>query len=175
MSRSGFVSDNGPGRLFALVGLPHAGKSTFANRWVREASTDPAGTWRPRVVLAGDDFRLALHGQEYVAQAEHFVFSTLDVAAAALLLRGFDVLIDETSTSKPTLMRYLRLDPKVELIFVRTPTLECKRRATANGKAFLHRVIDRLEPRLRDLEANWPQLRAELLSQVEHLVPLCRG
>lgn len=176
MSRSGFVNVAAErGRLFALVGLPHSGKSTYANTWARECkqfgtSGPHAVVQRPRVVIAGDDFRHALYGSDYISRAEHVVFTMMDTAIAALLLRGFDVLVDETSTSKPTLMRYLRLDPACELIFIDTPADECKRRAIANNKPELIRVIDRLAPRLANLKTNWCSIRAELLPQVEHLL-----
>ena len=174
MSRSGHVNTQGtPGRLFALCGLPHAGKSSYANEWVRGAHFEytPVARFevtRPRVVIAGDDFRWSALGAEYLAHAEHLIFSLMDTAALALLRRGFDVLIDETSTSKPTLMRYLRMDASVELIFVDTPAEECKRRAVANGRPHLLPVIDRLAPRLAELRHNWPRLREDLVAQIEH-------
>lgn len=187
MSRSGFVNENGDrGRLHALCGLPQAGKSTFANKWVQGPfCLDDEGCFpnnvavnylrdevtisRPRVVLAGDDFRYALTGHEYLPHAEAHVFSVLDTAALALLRRGFDVLIDETSTSKPTLLRYLRLDPQMKLIFVDTPPDECKRRAIANGRDYLVPVIDRLAARLENLRLGWDAgIREDLLSQIEH-------
>jgi predicted kinase len=184
LSRSGYVNgEQERGRLFALVGLPHSGKSTYANDWA-QFKDEPTRlksqrwlegdfeSWKPRVrvVLAGDDFRHAIHASDYLPRAEHLVFSHVDTAAAALLLRGYDVLMDETGTSRPTLMRYLRLDPKVELIFVDAPAEECKRRALANNRPRLLPVIDRLAPRLERLRAGWPAMREELLKDVEHLV-----
>jgi predicted kinase len=164
MSRSGCVNEQGTrGRLYALCGLPQAGKSTAGNAWVKGA---PPG--RPRVVLAGDDFRVSVLGAEYVPSAEHLIFSFIDTAAAALLRRGFDVLIDETSTSKPSLCRYLRLDHNFELLIIDTSAEECKRRALANNRPYLIPVIDRLSPRLEFLKMEWHTLRQELLEQIEH-------
>lgn len=165
MSRSGFVNvDQSRGKLYALCGLPHAGKSTWANSWAKESII----TQRPRVVLAGDDFRWALTGHEYLPHAEAHVLAVIDTAALALIRRGFDVLIDETSTSKPTLMRYLRIDPHFKLIFIDTPADECRRRVRETGREYLLPVIDRLEPRLNRLKQEWEQIKPKLLEEVEH-------
>ena len=138
--RSGNVSVySTPGKLFALCKLPRAGGSTFSNRWAAEGD-------RPRVILGLDDFRLALHGQEYAKEAEGIVASTIDIAAKALLSRGYDVLMDETCTSEHTFLRYMRLDPDFELIFIDTPLEICLQRACSSGKMFLIPVIERLHP-----------------------------
>lgn len=180
MSRSGYVNDQQErGRLYFTVGVPAAGKSTVCNDFVKNpplASSIPSEfpeldyvhVERPRVVIAGDDFRVATLGREYVPSSEHLIFSLMDTAVAALLHRGFDVLIDETSTSRPTLMRYLRLDPNASPIFLDTPREECERRAVAAGRPYLLPVIERLWPRFEKLRANWPTIRKELLEQVEH-------
>jgi predicted kinase len=182
MSRSGYVNDQQErGRLYFTVGVPAAGKSTVCNDFVKNPPLthdgridrgDPDASEyyvsRPRVVIAGDDFRVATLGREYVPSSEHLIFSLMDTAVAALLHRGFDVLIDETSTSRPTLMRYLRLDPNASPIFLDTPREECERRAVEAGRPYLLPVIERLWPRFEKLRANWPAIRQELLEQVEH-------
>ncbi len=73
------------GTLHFTIGLPRGGKSTFCDIWVREAKrcihephwSDPdsgpivlENDLRSRVVISGDDFRLALHGHKYVPEAE---------------------------------------------------------------------------------------------------------
>ncbi len=173
MSRSGYVNDQQErGRLYFTVGVPAAGKSTVCNDFVKNPplSNDPdnACVARPRVVISGDDFRVATLGREYVPSSEHLIFSLMDTAIAALLHRGFDVLVDETSTSRPTLMRYLRLDPNASPIFLDTPREECERRAVEAGRPYLLPVIERLWPRFEKLRASWPSVRKELLEQVEH-------
>lgn len=65
-------------------------------------------------------------------------------------------------------MRYLRMDPGAEPIFLDTPREECERRAIAAGREYLLPVIARLAPRFERLKANWPAIKAELLEQVEH-------
>lgn len=165
IKRSGSVNKNGErGRLSFLCGLPQSGKSRYSTLFAQE--TGP----RPRVIISGDDFRLALTGQEYSPRAEAMVFSVMDTAILALLDRGYDVLVDETSTSRATLMRYLRLDPDAEMIFIDTPAEECKRRALENERPYLVRVIDRLAPRLDKFRQGWESLRQELLVQIEHRI-----
>ena len=111
--RSGSINPDGErGRLYFTVGLPGSGKSTLLNNLVRETTKE-----RPSVIISGDDLRIALHGSEYIPRAESMMFSVMDITILALLERGFDVYVDETSTSKPTLMRYLRLDSEASPIF----------------------------------------------------------
>jgi adenylylsulfate kinase-like enzyme len=177
VNRSGFVNSQGErGRLYFLVGLPQAGKSSRANEWVRGDKLPDRGDGfdffevftfdRPRVVLAGDDFRHALHGHEFQIEAEGMVCAVIDCAARALLGRGFDVLIDETSTSEATLLRYYRLDIDARPVFVDTPADECNRRAAANGRPYLLGPIDRMAAQLNHLKANWTDITTRLKAYV---------
>ncbi len=172
--RSGSVSGfrAGPGRLFFTVGLPQSGKSTWCNAWVRDAGKHD----RPRVVLAGDDFRHGLHGHEYLVEAEAFVFAAMDLAARALLRRGFDVMMDETATSEGTILRYLRIDIDAVAIFIDVPAEECKARARAAGRDYLLGPIDRMAAQLARLRDSWHETLARLKSYVRtragHDVPV---
>lgn len=160
--RSGSVNTDGNrGRLYYLVKLPQSGGSTFANVWA-QTFVDYSGreewkpTIRPRVVLGGDDFRIGLHGQEYARTAEGSVFAMMDVAARALLSRGFDVLMDETSTTEQTLMRYYLIDFEAEPILIPTAASVCEARALANKKDFLVPVIRQLSSQKDELLKDWP-------------------
>ena len=170
--RSGSVKR---GRLFFLVGLPQSGKSFVANKWFKKPeldydfdggeAQDPIVTVeKPRVVLGGDDFRHAVHGREFQAESEGLVFATMDVCAKALLDRGFDVLIDETSTTEATLCRYLRIDPEATPIWIDTPVEVCKQRALASGRDYLIRPIERMAAQLAHPKANYKEIRAKLLA-----------
>lgn len=155
MSRSGFVSQDGnPGKLWILVGLPMAGKSSFGNIWVREAVRNP--TANPRVVLGGDDFRYGITRGEFNPSAESFVFAGLEAAARALLRRGFDVLIDETHTTLRSISRWVNVCPDVALMWVDAEPELCKQRARQAGKPFLIPHIDRLAAQLVELKRGWP-------------------
>lgn len=178
------------GRLFYCVGLPRSGKSGVCDAWVSLAcasidgpGADPRGvpSWprsvakglherhgvqNPRVVVAGDDFRTALHGKTYLPEAEGLVFAAMDVATRALLARGFDVIVDETCTTEATLLRYLRIDPGATPVFLFACERECVDRARATGKDYLVGPIRRMAAQLRQLLAGWDATHARLLGQV---------
>lgn len=140
-----------PGRLSFTVGLPRSGKSTFCNEWVRAAGE------RPRVIVSGDDFRLAVYGDVYNRIGESFVFSTMDAAIRAHLLGGSDVLVDETATTTETLMRYLLLDIEAEPIFINTSSEICIERAIKTKQEYLIPVIQKLDRQLSELRKNWQE------------------
>ncbi len=172
------------GKLYFLVGLPRSGKSFFANKWICGTPTEVAiskifeigsqnshdqitNVWiaRPRVIIGGDDFRFAIHGRKFQIEAEGHVFACMDTAARALLRRGFDVMIDETSTSEATLRRYLKIDPEATPVFMDATEDECVERAIKDGKRYLIHPISRMAKQLRYLKDNWttlwPRLKAE--------------
>jgi predicted kinase len=167
------------GKLYYTVGLPRSGKSTWCDQWVRQPicnplwdvltdcpatesiSTQEGKLWAepklPRAVIAGDDFRRALHGNSYRIEAEATVFAMMDVATRALLDRGFDVIIDETCTTEQTLLRYLRLDRAAVPVFIDTPKDVCIERAREAGKEYLAGPIERMATQLATLRDNWNQ------------------
>lgn len=187
-----------PGRLYFLVALPQAGKSLWANQWVKEVLQQPI-TWlsaeftqyygdgivippaclnlfekkeplpppKPRAIVAGDDFRHAIHGREYLVEAEGLVFASMDIAARALLRRGFDVIIDETCTTQSTLLRYLKIDINAFPIFIDTPAEVCAARAVAAGRDYLLGPISRMDAQLRALRADWDNIVAKLKEYIE--------
>jgi predicted kinase len=190
-------SKQGRGGLHYCVGLPRSGKSTWCDRWVREVLSKPFKVdWQPaeflecgdrlkfkvgdikpceptpppraRVVIAGDDFRTALHGNAFRVEAEGTVFAMMDVAARALLDRGFDVIVDETCTTEQTLLRYLRLDPNATPVFIDTPEEVCVERALASNKPFLVGPIRRMASQLSGLRDNWDQTVARLKAYLDH-------
>lgn len=165
------------GNLFYTVGCPHSGKSTFANDWIQGEKLPERGDQfdcftvhkinKPRVVLGGDDFRSALTGHEFVLQAEGMVASCIDIAAKALLNRGFDVLIDETSSTKATLIRYYRLDINATPIFIDTSREECIRRAIANKREYLVGPINRIANQLDKIRPKWDETIKSIKEYVE--------
>jgi predicted kinase len=162
------------GNLYFTVGLPQSGKSTYCDQWVRHpdvhieyATVFELGVLkaiedlqkplvpRPRAVVAGDDFRRSLYGRSYQIEAEATVFAMMDVAARALLNRGFDVIIDETCTTEQTLLRYLRLDRTAVPVFMDASASVCIERAKAAGKEYLVGPIERMDRQLQHLRSDW--------------------
>lgn len=150
--RSGSVNVDGrKGRLHYFIKLPQAGGSSKANEFIRAA---PAG--HPRVVIGGDDFRIGTHSMEYLRTSEGLVFAQMDTATRALLYRGFDVLIDETSTTEATLLRYYLMDFDSFPIIIDTPSSECIRRARASGRDYLVPCIEQMARQKDELLKDWP-------------------
>ena len=80
-------------KLYVMVGLPGAGKTTYARTVLRRAA---------RVSM--DDLRLMLHGTQYDARYEPFVHEAarklLDALAARANADGFDVVFDATNVTR---------------------------------------------------------------------------
>ncbi len=135
-----------PSELLFTVGCARSGKSTFANKWVREHGL------RPRAIVCSDDIRLALHGKRFEAKAEPMVWAIHTYMAKALLTRGHDVLIDGTNTTRSSIRRILEIDRDASYVLIDTPKEECQRRAIATGQADLVPVIERMSMQLEEIK-----------------------
>ena len=133
------------GSLIFTVGSSRSGKSTYANNWVREMGFDSQGlNGNPRVVVDSDYIRQAIHGERYIRKAEPFVFATKWIMIRALLSSGFDVLCDDSRTTKQSLKELFEIDPNAQFIFIDTPAKTCIERAVATGQQDLIPVIQRM-------------------------------
>lgn len=161
------------GKLYFCVGLPRSSKSTFSRSWIKsnielEFVDEDICTYTvvkdyiPRIVVSGDAFRKALHGNDFRIEAESSVYAMMDVATRSFLNEGYDVLIDETCTTEQTLLRYLRLDINAEPIFFDATEEECIKRAIETNKPYLIGPIQRMAKQLKELRANWDETRARL-------------
>lgn len=108
-------------KLYFLIGSARSGKSTFSKKWQSEKEM--------RVVVSGDNIRLATHGTRYNKLAEDSVFCTLHIMVRTLLLSGYEVLIDETNTSEMSIRRILEIDKNATPVFINTPLDICIKRA----------------------------------------------
>lgn len=132
------------GRLLFCVGLPRSGKSTICKQMQEKDNK--------LVILSGDTFRKALYNDVYNRSAEPFIFATLDICARALLLEGYNIIIDETCTDIRTVMRYLAIDPYAVPVLVDTNKDECIRRALMNKQHYLVSVIEWQDKNLTKLK-----------------------
>lgn len=150
------------GHLYFLISMPRAGKSTFARKWLelRQAGDNP------RVIVNQDTLRVAFHGEVYKKEAEPAIFVFADYMAKSLLLNGFDVLMDETSSSIETLKRYYRLDRDAVPIWMDTPKEICIQRALDLGQNYLLPVIERIHFQIEWLKPRFHEVRKEILLSI---------
>ena len=59
------------------------------------------------------------------------------------LLNEYDVLVDDTHTSRESMLRLLEMDNTAQWVFINTPPEECCRRADETGQGDLRQVIMR--------------------------------
>lgn len=85
-------------KLIITRGLPASGKSTWAKQWVLE---DP----EHRVRINQDDIRLML-GKYWVLSREKLVQHIQEEALIEALLRGYDIVIDNTNLNEKVLDNY---------------------------------------------------------------------
>jgi hypothetical protein len=97
------------GKILFLRGVPRCGKSTFCNNWLKNYHGIP------KVVISGDDFRLATYGQEYCHTAEAAQGLTVFAAIRALVKRHL-VLYDETNSSEFSLRRIFEIDKHAQYV-----------------------------------------------------------
>ncbi len=119
--------------LLAMVGLPRSGKSTICRN-----------TYLPQgyAIVNPDNFRLAIHGQRYVSQAEPFVWACVNAAVDALLLSGNKVVVDATNLQSDRRATWARRGAR--FVVVDTPKEECIRRAQVENDDYIIPVIERM-------------------------------
>lgn len=88
-------------KLIITRGIPSSGKSTWAKQWVLE---DP----EHRVRINQDDIRLML-GKYWVPSREKLVQHIQEEALIEALLRGYDIVIDNTNLNEKVLDGFDRL------------------------------------------------------------------
>jgi predicted kinase len=137
------------------IGLPRSGKSTFSKRWKAEHKNG--------VVLSGDSFRLAIYDKRFQVVGEEFVRASIITATRALLLSGYDVLIDETNTSISNIKSILAIDKNAKAYFFKTDLETCINRARDCGFYDLipsiYRMYNNLQLTLEALESGLLEIK----------------
>jgi predicted kinase len=125
-------------KLILTVGLPRAGKST----WARKQNLP---------IVNPDSVRLAMHGKRYLSEMEWLVWPFVYIIAKALFLAGSDtIIVDATNVSAKRREEWSRKFPEaiIELKIFDTPPEECIRRAKQDGMDDLVPVIQRMAAEL---------------------------
>lgn len=117
-----FHSQKHDSYLVFMRGLPRSGKSSIAKRAQSNIHHFHSS---PLVIICGDSFRLATHGQTYNRLAEPHVSQSVLTAIRAFLHDGYIVIFDETNSSEWSLRRIFEIDPFAQYIDVETPIETC--------------------------------------------------
>jgi len=160
------------GRLFALIGIPRSGKSTFCNDWLSKRISvlkplgivssyrkphnitdydgivyhENMGEQTPRVLVCADKIRLSM-GHRWNSNVEDYV-SAVKNTMIKTLLQDHDTICDGTHTTIGSIKKLLTLDPDAQFVLIDTPVEVCKQRAIATGQEDLLPVIDRMAKQL---------------------------
>lgn len=146
---------NPAGRLAFMIGLPKSGKSSLARDWsmgrteFRSRRRTSEKSTRLRVIVCAARIRRAL-GHRWNSYVEGFVDATKHTMIRALLY-DYDVLVDGTHTTRPSIQRMFEIDPEAEFVFVDTPPNMCKENAIQAGREDLVPVIDRMAAQMLNL------------------------
>ena len=134
-------SETRRGHLFFMVGLPRAGKSTLMNKWKAEKPN--------RVIICFDNIRLAMYEKDHLQMMEPFLWEFAQTMANTLLLSGYDVMMDDTHTSRWKRDYYKSLGGHG--MYLNTPLDVCLRRAPQGHTSFLT-AINRMAGRLESFD-----------------------
>ena len=130
--------------LLMLVGLPRAGKSS----WAREQGYP---------IVNPDSIRLALHGQSFYAPAEPMVWALAKAMVRSLFLAGHEtVILDATNVNKRRRNEWQSKEWLLHLQIFTTSPRECIRRAREDGREDLVPVIERMAKEW-DLPQHWEE------------------
>lgn len=132
--------------LVCTVGLPRSGKSTWAR-----AQAYP--------IVNPDSIRLAIHGQQFIASAEPFVWATAKAMVKALFLAGHKtVILDACNVSRKRRDEWWSDEWATFFKEFDTSVDECHKRDEALGGnigPIIARMAEQREP-LGDDEILWP-------------------
>ena len=121
--------------LIMCFGLPRSGKSTWTASQIKDGVA----------IVNPDSIRLALHGQDFVKEAEPMVWAIAKYMVEALFLAGHDkVLLDSTNAHKSD-RDFWRTDKWTRVCHhFTTPKEVCIQRAKRDEREYLIPVIEKM-------------------------------
>lgn len=124
-------------KLYTMVGLPGAGKSTFAKN-------------HPEcVIVSSDAVRAELFGDEAIQGDTTKVFAVVNARVREALNSGFDVIYDATSLTKKIRRNIIQsFNAEHIAVFVNTSVDECIRRDALRARTVGADVIYKMATRL---------------------------
>jgi predicted kinase len=131
-----YLQHPGTRALIIMVGLPRAGKTTWANA-------------QPHPKVSRDSIRLAVHGQRFIQEAEELISFMEEKMVKALFISGAKtVIVDGTHVTYARRERWYSMfedwDVNVTTKIIDTSKWECLRRAGDGGREDLLPVISRM-------------------------------
>jgi len=131
--------------LIIMVGLPGSGKSVFVNDHIIKRGFNE-GVYGYHVI-SRDDVRLAF-GYKFSHLIETNVLAVVKTMVRALMIRGINIVLDETNTHISTINMWKGLAEeygyKTRAIVMTTPIDICKERRKVSEGEFPEDVIDRM-------------------------------
>lgn len=126
-------------KLILLVGIPGAGKTTYAKNYIKSNSNT--------IHLSSDSIRAELYGNESIQGNPADVFSLMQKRAIEALNDGHDVIYDATNITRKDRASIISICPKfvkIECHIIWTPIEECIKRDAARDRTVGKEVIDKM-------------------------------
>lgn len=128
--------------LICLMGLPRSGKSS----WARQQNCP---------IVCPDAIRLAIHGHDFIQDAEPFVWATARTMVRALFLAGNStVIVDATNTTKQRRADWFDARWRTVWKPFDTHVVTCLQRAAADNRPDLVPVIEKMWAKFEPLDAS---------------------
>jgi predicted kinase len=137
--------------LIMTVGLPRSGKST----WAKQQNFP---------IVNPDSIRLALHGQDFIAEAEPWVWTIAKTMVNSLFLAGHNcVILDATNIMKRRRNEWISSKWNRQFVVFPTSLEECINRADKT-KPELIPVIKRMNKNFENVEQSELKNNQEIIS-----------
>lgn len=131
-------------KLILLIGLPGAGKSTYAKEYIE--------THVNTIHLSSDAIRKELYGDESIQGDPSEIFALMQKRAVEALNNGLDVIYDATNMTRKDRTGIISVCPKfvqIEAHVIWASIEECIKRDAARERTVGKEVIDRMVKRFQ--------------------------